>query len=188
MKRALPAVPLVLFIFLNACVSAGVPPETGTAVANTQTATMWTAVATASPISNDTRNELFTLLTQPSPAGFASELEKLENIIGGSYEVLNVDFQTNEGGSLIFRVMLNCKCGYKTPCCHTDRMFVYTMGKMYQSQAKIIEKMPPEVKIVTVNCLDQMSPIGEMSADWADVKNFISGTLPGSQFGVKVRP
>lgn len=57
MKRLLPFFPVFLFFFLNACGNAAsvVPPNMGTAVAETQTAMVWTPTISPTPDPNESK-------------------------------------------------------------------------------------------------------------------------------------
>lgn len=186
MKRALPAVPLVLFILLNACLSV---PDISGSVQGTLTALVWTPTITPAPTSMAIGQHFVYLLNLPlSGDFFSTRLDQLENTIGASYQVLDVGFPRRADGSLVFQVNFRCICGEENiPCCRSERMFVILMKRMYVYRNDFIVDMPADVKEMKVVCYDHLASFEEMTANWEDVKYFLNETIDGHQFGSRVR-
>jgi hypothetical protein len=192
LKRSLLTIPIILFIFLNACGSptTPIPLGVGTAVGQTQTAAMWTATIT--PTSTNVPDELRIvnwLNEEPvkDPYLFSTRLDQLEETIGASYKFLNVEFIVENGVTTIFEVDVRCECAIETQCCTAERMFVVTMNEMYLHSREIIAQVPLTVNRMRVVTFDHTRPLGAISVDWVEIRKFMDGTTNGLQFGFNVR-
>src|ERR671927_1199268 len=141
MKRFLFAIPLILFILLNACgkMPTGIPPVQGTAVGETQTAAVWTPTITSTPDPNESKIVEW----------LNAELEgvdSLEQILDASYQVQDVLFPpAPNSSSMIFRVDIRCQCAVNTQCCVPERIFVTTLSAMKNRADKIVGQVPTNV-------------------------------------------
>jgi hypothetical protein len=182
MKRFLLIVPVIFLTLLNACGSAppAVPAEMGTAVAQTQTATMWTV--TVSPTVDPSEASIIEWLN----AEF-SGADSLERTIDAKYQAVDMSFPTSPNGStLLFRVDVHCECARVTSCCTPERIFVITMWAMKKRQEKILPQMPGNLSEVRVVCFQGWNYIGVMSAWWSDAKGYMLGEISGFQLGARV--
>lgn len=183
MKRYFPLIPFVLFLFLNSCgeVPEGITPAEGTAVAQTQTAVMWTPTITSTPDPNESKivewlNE--TLL----------DADPLESTIDAKYQVVDVTFPVTQGSSppAIFRVDVRCECALLNErCCIPERIFVLTMRAMKNRAEKVMGQVPVSVNEIKVVCFDHTTQIGVMAASWTYVKDYLLDQLNGYQLGAR---
>ena len=182
MKRFLLLIPIVLLIFLNAC--GNTPAEIsifeGTAVGQTQTATMWTPTITHTPDPNESR------IVEWLNEGL-SATDPLEKTLDASYQIQDVWFPLTSGNSYaVFQVDLRCQCAINTQCCIPERMFVATMHSMKNRADKIMEQVPGNINEVKVVCINNGSVIAVMAASWQDVKGYLIDQINGYQFGSRV--
>jgi len=182
MKRFLPILPIFLLMLLNACgnTPANISPAEGTAVAQTQTATMWTPTITPIPDPNESK------IVEWLNDGLLSA-DALEQALDASYRVRDVSFPYMAGStSTIFRVDIRCECATDVPCCIPERMFVVTMWSMKGRADKIIDQVPGSVGEVKVVCYDHMMFNGVMAAKWSDVMDYLLDRINGYQLGSRV--
>lgn len=182
MKRFLFGIPFLLFILLNACVdtSAVISPVIGTAVGETQTATMWTPTITLTPDPNESK------LVEWLNAEL-SGVDALEQILDASYQVQDVLFPpASSGSSIVFRVDIRCQCAVNTQCCVPERVFVMALSAMKNRADKIVAQVPPNVSELKVVCFDNGQYIAVEAALWQDVKSYLLKEINGYQFGSRV--
>lgn len=182
MKRLLPIAPVFLFILLNACgnTPAEISPAEGTAVAQTQTATMWTPTITHTPDPNESK------IVEWLNEGL-SGADPLEKILDASYQIQDVWFPiTSSNSYTIFQVDIRCQCATNTQCCVPERMFVVTMYAMKNRADKIIEQVPGNINEIKVVCINNGSRIAVMAASWTDVKGYLLDQINGYQLGSRV--
>jgi hypothetical protein len=184
MKRVLLVVLFILMMFLYACGSTSntpIPPVIGTAVAQTQTATMWTASVT--PTINPDVSKIMSLLN-----GVFQE-DTLEMTLDARYFADNVLFQNKlDNSSGIFYLYIRCVCAINSHCCTPERIFVVTMHAMKKRHGDIIAQVPDHTLWVDVTCYNNTGSIGVMRASWSDVKAFLLDEIDGSILGWHVTP
>jgi len=183
MKRILFIVPILLFLLLNACggTFSSISPDTGTAVAKTQTAAIWTP--TIVPTHAPSESKIVEWINASLNA------DSLEQTLDAKYEVVNASFPQPTGGSItLFRIDVRCECANNSQCCTPQRTFVVTMNAMQQSGKKIVEEAPSTVAQVKVVCFDHLTAVGAMNADWSNVKAYLLGNIDGFQFGARTTP
>jgi len=181
MKRFLLLIPFVLLV-INACaeVPATIPPSQGTAVALTQTASVWTPTWTPTP--DPPENKIVEWLN-----GELSKADALEQTLDARYLVTGVSFPFAPGSSAqIFRVDLRCECASSTNCCVPERMFVVLMTAMKGSKDKIIKQVPSNVGTLKVICYDHISQTNVIGTDWAEVKGYLDENVSGYELGALV--
>ena len=182
MKRFLLIVPIILLILLNACgnVTSTVSPDVGTAVGQTQTATMWTPTITSTPDPNESKIVEW-LNAELSTA------DPLEQTLDAKYQVVDVSFPIAPGSSsTVFRVDVRCECATYTQCCIPERTFVVTIGAMKKRAEKIMEQVPGGVSEMKVVCYDHLALVGVMSAWWSDIKGYLLDQINGYMLGSRV--
>ena len=182
LKRFLPVVPVLFLTLLNACGSASptVPPNLGTAVAQTQTAVMWTP--TVSPTFDPSEPKIVEWLNAEFSAA-----DSLEQTLDARYQVVDVFFPIAANGSTtVFRVDVRCECANYTACCLPERIFVVTMWAMKKRQEKILEQVPGNLSEVKVVCFDRLIQIGVVSAWWPDARGYMLDEINGYQLGARV--
>ena len=182
MKRVLLAIPIGLFVFLNACgsMATGVPPVLGTAVGATQTATVWTPTVTPTPDPNESK--IVEWLNEELAGA-----DSLEQILDASYQVQDVVFPHASGGSsIVFRVDIRCQCAVNTQCCVPERIFVATLTAMKNRSDKIVGQIPQNVSELKVVCFNNGMNIAVIAALWQDAKGYLLQEINGYQFGSRV--
>jgi hypothetical protein len=181
MKRFLPSIPVFLLMLLNACdtTTTAISPDTGTAVAYTQTAAMWTPPPTSTPDPNE--SDIVDWLNEG-----LSKMDPLERTIDAHYQILDVSFLMGPTGPTIFRMDIRCECVSNTRCCVPERMFVITMDVMKRHGNNIIKEVPGNTVEVHLFCYNQQTLIGIMAARWADVKDHLQDKINGFQLGSRV--
>lgn len=183
MKRLLPIAPIVLYIFLNACTSnevSAVAPSIGTAVGQTQTATMWTPTIT--PIPNPSTSKIVEWLNESFSARDA-----LEQSLDAKYEARDAFFPGAPiSPPTVFRVDIRCDCAFGTQCCVPERIFVLTMLAMKDRADKILEQVPNSVTEVKVACFNHDIQAAVLAASWPDVRAYLLGQINGTQLGSRV--
>jgi hypothetical protein len=182
MKRFLPAIPLILLILLNACGNdpGGIPPAEGTAVGQTQTASVWTP--TISPTPDPNESKIVDWLNAE-----LSDADPLEKTLVANYQVQDVLFpHAPNDSSIVFRVDIRCQCATNTQCCIPERMFVITILAMKKRADKIMEQVPGSVSEVKVVCFDSGLRIAVMAVLWPDVKGYLLDQINGYQLGSRV--
>ena len=182
MRRLLLALPLLLFVFLNACgnMATGIPPVQGTAVGETQTAAVWTPTITSTPDPNESK------IVEWLNAELAGT-DALEQILDASYQVQDVVFPlASSGASFIFRVDIRCQCAVNTQCCVPERVFVTTLSAMKNRADKIVEQVPANVSELKVVCFHDGVNLAVMAAAWQDVRSYLLQEINGYQLGSRV--
>jgi hypothetical protein len=182
MKRFLPLVSGILFVFLNACGnnSSEFTPTQWTAMAETLTATSRTPTWTPTP--DPPENKIVEWLNE----GLLKE-DPPEQTLDARYLVTGVLFRPVDGSSAqIFRVDLRCECPSNTNCCFPERMFTVFMGAMKGSKDKIINKVPSNVGTIKVVCFDHTVQNYVMGADWTTVKGYLNDNISGYELGAQV--
>ncbi|MFT3890438.1 MAG: hypothetical protein QM730_02290 [Anaerolineales bacterium] len=185
MKRFLVVIPIFLLLVLNSCgeLPGTVSPQDGTAVGQTQTASVWTPTFTASPDPPENRivewlNAELSKVDQPE--------DELEKTLDAHYLVTGVSFPNAPGSSAqIFRVDLRCECSSSSNCCVPERMFVVLMKAM-KGNDKIAKNVPSNVGAIKVLCYDHIVQNFVIGADWTSVKGYIEGNVSGYELGAQV--
>ena len=198
MKRALPAVPLVLFLFVYACVpspSILITDEMGTAVALTQTAMAWTPTFTPTPSRFDSLLFVNTLKYSLPEDIHLKNAQELENTIGARYEIADARIvPENNYPSRILEVQISCFCNARSKdCCSPERAFAIFMRRMEYHQhnntnGSLLGMVPGTVLKVKVYCLDHANRVGIMASNWSDVVEYLNGTINATQFGNRTWP
>jgi hypothetical protein len=171
-----------MFMLLNACgtvTPSAISPDTGTAVAHTQTAVMWTPTVTATPDPDEKR--IVEWLN-----GKLNERNPLERTIDAQYHVLDVSFPLGPSSNPIFRVDMRCECPLNQQCCIPERMFVVLMGAMSGEKDNIYNQVPGSVLEIHLFCYNRQTPIGTMVASWKNTKRYLDGQITGDQLGWQV--
>jgi hypothetical protein len=175
---------LLLLIPLNACTTGAlfgyVPPELGTAVGMTQTATVWTPTISPTPAPNQAK--IVDWLN-----GELSGTSSLERTVDAKYQVVDANLiKAANDVAVILRVDIRCECATYDGCCTPERMFVKVMEAMQQKHDKIIEQVPESVSEIRVICYSHTTYFGAMAASWADTKSYLREEITGDQFGSRV--
>ncbi len=181
MKRVLFVVPIVLLVIVNACASNGslVAPPLGTAVGETQTASVWTA--TVSPTPDPNESKIVEWLNAE-----LSTADALEQTVDAKYQVVDVSFPAVNGLVTAIRVDVRCECAMGGQCCIPERTFVVAITSLKKRAEKILEQVPGTVSELKVVCYDHLTQVGVMSASWMDVKGYFLEQINGYQLGSRV--
>lgn len=182
MKRSLIVVPVILLLLLNACID-GYPPitnEIGTAVAQTQTATMVTPTNT--PTAKPKESKIVDWMNEE-----LLKTDALERSLDATYYVGDVSFWASNGVSIIMRVDVHCECSTNNGCCHPERTLIKAIESMRQQKDKIFNEVPGTVSELHIYCYDHLAQYGIMGASWSDVRNYLDNNINGYQFASRVR-
>jgi hypothetical protein len=177
---------LLLIIPLHACGTAsavfgGVPGPVGTAVAQTQTATVWTPTLSPTPVPNESK-----IVGWLNDELLSSE-HALQQTLDARYQVVDIRFPISSSNvAAIMRVDIRCECATQGGCCTPERTFVMVMEAMQKRHEKILEQVPATVSELRVVAYDHTNYLNTMAASWSDVKNYLNGDLNGAQLGARV--
>ena len=153
----------------------------GTAVAQTQTASMWTASVTPTIVPDVSK--ILGMLNTSFPA------DDLQTTLDVRYIAVNAWFQSSSDNlSTAFCVEIRCECAVNSHCCTPERLFVITMNAMRDHAKEIIPQMPYNIKRVDVVCNTCEGSTDVMQASWSDVKAYLLEEIEGSIFGYRVTP
>lgn len=183
MKRVLLVILLTALLFFYACIPVvNTSPPIHTAVAQTQTAGMWTPTFT--PTVNTDVSRILILLNDGLPN------DDLEMAIDARYSVVDVWFPylSNSSTDRILHIDLRCECVSNSQCCTSQHMFILAMRALKHRAEDIIAQVPGNVIRVEVACYQNSMSIGVLSASWPEVKNYIRGNLDGYILGWHVTP
>jgi hypothetical protein len=186
MKRFLVVIPIFLLIVLGACGTASgqVNSEMGTAVAQTQTASIWTPTpVTPSPTTVPKGAVIVDALNN-----VVRDSDPLGSAIDVKFYITDVGFDPAGNPPIMttMRIQIECEWVLK-PACTTERAFVVLMHAFENNGArkKMIEQMPPTIQFVQVNATDHLAPIGAIVVRWQDVIAFTSNDITGDQLAVR---
>lgn len=195
MKRALPIIPLVLFIFLNACTPSAppIPHSIGTAVALTQTAMAWTPTFTPTPSNFDSLLFLYTLKSPLPEDIYLKNAQELENAMGARYDIADARIvQENNFLDRILEVEVTCFCNAPSNhCCSPERAFAIVMRRMEYhnyNNGSLLRLVPGTVSKMKVYCVDHANRVGILVSNWSDVVEYLNGKINATQFGNRTRP
>lgn len=184
MKRVVVVVAFILLAFLYACgplLNTPIPPAIGTAVAQTQTASMWTPTLT--PTLSPDMNKIKQLINE----GF--QTDDLEMTLDARYKVNDAWFPyLSNSSSQIFHLDIHCECAINSHCCTPERTFVVTINAMKNHAEDIIAQVPENIIRVDVVCHNSSGAMGSMGAAWSDVKRFLLEEIDGNALGWSVTP
>lgn len=187
MKRLLAIIPLLLFLFINACGvdNSAVLPEVGTNVALTQTATMWTPTPiTPSPTPSPNQAVIVDALNSALRGA-----DPLGEAIDAKFHVADVGFSTNGNPPILFtlRVHVECEWIIKSSCT-TERAFVVLIHALENKEVrkKVIEQIPTTIEFAQIDAFDHMVQIGSLAIRWEDVLSYTRGEINGDQLAVRV--
>lgn len=186
-KRSLLIVPCILLLFLNACGDnpLQITDAEWTAIAQTQTAAVWTPTVSATP--NPDKSKIVEWLNAElsSPDAF----EQLEQTIEARYQVVGVSFPLVNGVLGVLRVDVRCECSTHAQCCNPERMFVVIMRAMKERterRDRILEQVPASVGWMNVVCYEHVTQFQVVSAPWPQVKSFLLDEITGYELGAQV--
>lgn len=188
MKRFLVVIPICLFFILGAC---GAPtnqwdPSVGTFVAQTQTATMWTATPVTpspTPIPNEAVivTELNGVLRGADPLGEA---------LDAKFYVTDIGFDTNGNPPITNTIRIHVECEWVLkPSCTAERAFVVLLHAFEKDgvRKKIVEQIPSTIEIMRVRVFDHMVQIGMLEIPWQVLLEFANGDITGDQLAARVK-
>jgi hypothetical protein len=183
MKRYLIIIPILLFIFLDACNNnSEISPAMSTAVVQTITAAIVTPTVTYTPMYITALSQIsLDLNTAIESAEVSSKFDQLEHTIGSTYQVTDVNLVPNDTTPSSLELVVDCTCALNTNCCTPNRAFAITMAAMYAYQSDIEYQVPGTVNKLVVICLHDNSSVGSFSVSWYAVMNFLSDPANGYQ-------
>jgi hypothetical protein len=190
-KRLFIAIPLILFILLNACMSHDMnfTDAEWTTIAEKQTARMWTPTLIPTPMYGTERSALTRdLYSGIETAEVLNISDQLEHTIGVDYQIRDVKFLPENSIATLFEVDVNCVCVLDRYCCTTQRTFVVVMIAMSQNRLDVLNVVPTTVNSMKVMYFNPNGSSDGLSVQWNDVKNFLNDPNNGSQFIYKVTP
>ena len=187
--KALIAVLLCVCLFLltscgNAIVpiTGGIPPEVGTQVAQTQTATVWTLTPSLTPVPLEA--EIINILNQ-----YIKNYDSLAELIEAEYYIARLDFVKSTDGKVIITMHITIICKSMTPrTCTPERAFVLLMNAFRAAYEKekqwaIISSEVPETVVNMEMQLElaHAEPIGMFIVGWKNVVSYASESLTAEQ-------
>jgi hypothetical protein len=186
MKRFLVVIPIFLLVVLGACgtASSQVNSEMGTAVAQTQTASIWTPTpVTPSPTSVPKGAVIVEALNN-----VVRDADPLGNALDVKFYITDIGFDASGNPPLVttMRIQIECEWVLK-PACTAERAFVVLMHAFENNAArkKIIEQIPSTIQFVQVTAMDHMAQIGVIVIRWQDVLAFTSNEITGDQLAAR---
>jgi hypothetical protein len=180
MKRFLIAIPVVLFILLNAC---GVD-ET----AATQTAVL-TSTFTPTPFYVGTIPVIFKELNQAMEyMEGKNKFSQFEHITGAGYQITYVEIREEDNVAAVFQVNVRCECTENDVCCSSVRTFLVILMAMDEPiyRENIISMVPQTVRNMEIQCFDHANQTDVITVPWADVQAFLRNNIDGYQLAAKV--
>jgi len=150
----------------------------GTAVALTQTATVWTPTPTNTPDPDE--KKIIEWLNESLMAA-----DPLEQTFDVKFRTVDAIFLPGfENKPMVFRINVYCECANNISLyCTPERAFVVTMWAMKKHNEKISKQVPPTVLDVQVVCFDHNTQVGMVVASWQDVTSYIFDQISGDQLG-----
>jgi hypothetical protein len=185
MKRLLVVVPILLLVMLGACSGpgSGLDPHTGTLVAQTQTASVWTPTPLVTAVPNQV------LILDTLNSGMRG-VDGLDEAIDAKFNVADIAFESYRNSSVtnLLRVQVECEWISK-PSCTAERAFVVFVhafaGK--KIRPKIIKEIPVTITIIQIKALDHLAPIGTVEIDLADLSAYLDGHITCDQLVARMR-
>jgi len=172
---------VVCVILLNSCGDViipvtGISTEIGTHVAETQTATMWTATPvtpTSTPVPDPKKIiEIFnSFIRGHNPLGEA---------IDAKFYVTEVTFEESVNPAAKTVLWITIECEYlQHSSCTAERALVEILETLQHEKTrnKILEQVPATVRTLKVSALDRMQLIGIINIPWPDAIAFAEGRL-----------
>ncbi len=183
MKRFLLVIPVILLIFINACIGLG---PTGGTVTPT-----WTPTLIFSPTEDTLSPAIFSELNMAIEGMVTSEpLNELEHIAGPSYQVVSVDVLPTDRIPTTLQISVRCECAENGQCCNTARTFaatIVTLRNIYLSGNINEDKTPyATLNILEVWCFDHATRTGVVSVPWTDVVRFFQHDIDGFELWANV--
>jgi hypothetical protein len=183
MKRFLPVIPVILLIFVNACIGHGTTSVTATPT--------WTPTLIFLPTEDTLSPSIFSQLNMAIEGMVTSEpLNELEHIAGPSYQVISVDVLPTDRIPSTLQISVRCECAENAQCCNTARTFaaaIVTLRNIYQSGNLNLDKTPyATLNILEVWCFDHANLTGVASVPWTSVVSFFQNDIDGFQLWASV--
>jgi hypothetical protein len=187
MKRWFAALPLFLLFLINAC---GVEPsvitsEQGTAVALTQTATMWTATPiTPSPTNSPNQAVIVEALNSALRGA-----DPLGEAMDAKFHVADVGFDPNGIPPVLITLRIHIECEWIIKSsCTTERAFVALIHAFEREgvRKKVVEQIPTTIEFIQIDAFERMSRIGSLAVSWKDVLAFTKSEITGDQLASRV--
>lgn len=181
LKRILPFLPLLFFL---ACVPATeISPEIGTAVAQSQTASMWTPAPTTTPVPNT--GKIVQILN-----GVIVGTDPLAETIEAKFRVIDAQFINSPplNTADILSIHVECESIYNNSCT-PEETFVALMHAFVATDkiiVKVSEQVPPTVLIMQVVTFNHMTQSGMIMVNWSDVVDYAKGKIDGGQLGARI--
>ena len=187
MKRLLAVIPVFLLIFINACDAneSPVTSDIGTAVALTQTATMWTPTPiTPSPTPSPNQAIIVDALN-----GALRGADPLGEAIDAKFHVADVGFDANGNPPILITLRIHIECEWIIrSSCTTERAFVVLIHALEREgvRKKVTEQIPTTIEFIQVDAFDHMTRIGSLAIRWQDLLAFTKNEITGDQLAVRV--
>jgi hypothetical protein len=182
MKHLTGALFFVCLILLVSCGEVTIPDtgeislEVGTNVAETQTASVWTATPitpTSTPIPDQVK--IIEALNN-----FIKGHNPLDEAIDAKFYVTEVAFEETNNPSVKTGLWITVECEYLYhSSCTAERAFVVVMEALQHENTrnKIVKQIPTTVHTLKVFALDRMYLIGIIEIPWSDAIAFAEGKL-----------
>jgi hypothetical protein len=163
----------------------GISPDVGTKVAETQTASMWTATPTtptATPVPDQVK-------IIESLNNFIRGHNPLSEAIDAKFYVTDVTFEETINPPVKTSLWITVECEYLYhSSCTAERAFVVVLEALQHEKTrnKLMEQVPSTVRNLKVFALERMHLIGVIDIPWSDAIAFAEGRLLPEQLAGRI--
>jgi hypothetical protein len=113
--------------------------------------------------------------------------DPLSQTVDANYQVLDARLSVSADGlTMTLNIEARCECANNANCCSLQRTFVVTTNAMKSVHGKIRAYIPVNIGKVRISCRDHNRELGVAESNWADMDQYFSEAITGSQFGNRV--
>ena len=178
MQRVFRFFTLTIFLALAAC-GGGLP--TATSAQLTAAAAPTPEPPTAVPIPPE---KAIVMLANDALDRLA---DPLSQTVDAHYQVLDARFTPSADAlTMTLSIEARCECVNNANCCSLQRSFVMVTNAMKNVHGKIKAYLPLNMGKVRMSCRDHSRDLGVAETNWADMDQYFTEAITGSQFGNRV--
>jgi hypothetical protein len=186
LKRALPFLPILIFIAFSACTAMpqdGISSGAVTSVIQSLTATMWTPTPSPTPEPN-------LAIIMNTLNGVIIDSDPLGETVAAKFNVLDVHFPAEPSSGQRLTMQIDVECEWiLTDSCTPEESFVRLMHG-FDANDKVIKKVaaevPATVKSLEVSTFNHRVKDGTITVNWGDVLDFATGKITGNELGARI--
>lgn len=113
--------------------------------------------------------------------------DPLAQTVDANYQILDAHFSPSlDGLTMTLTIEARCECANNANCCSLQRTFVVAINAMKAVQGKIRGYIPINLGKARITCRDHSRDLGAAEVNWADMDNYFTDAITGSQFGNRV--